>query len=81
MSSARPDAKPASWVIRNKLTGEVVCETFDEQRATSLNTVKYEAVPIMKYLQELNKRRDPYTPQANNATAVAVMQDFLKVKP
>lgn len=53
-SSVSPDAKPASWVLRNKTTHEVVMETFDEKKVAALNTDKYEAVPILKYLQELN---------------------------
>lgn len=46
--------KTSSWVIRNKKTGEVIMETFDIKKVNALNTAKYEAVPILKYLQELN---------------------------
>lgn len=45
----------ASWVIREKETGKVIMETFDSRKVTALNTSKYEAVPILKYLQELNQ--------------------------
>lgn len=45
---------PASWVIRNKETGEVVMETFDPAKVDALNTEKYEAVPALRHLQELN---------------------------
>ena len=45
----------ASWVIRNKETGEVVMETFDRAKVEALNTEKYEAVPVEQHLQELNE--------------------------
>ena len=48
--------KTASWVIRNKATGEVICETFDERKVVALNTAKYEAIPIRQYLEELNRK-------------------------
>ncbi len=48
--------KPASWVIRNKETHEAVFETFNEKTAQAINTAKYEAVPILGYLQSLNRR-------------------------
>jgi hypothetical protein len=44
-----------SWVLRNKATGEVICETFDLAKVKLLNTAKYEAVPIQEYLASLNK--------------------------
>jgi hypothetical protein len=50
------DAKTASWVIRNKETGEPIFETFDRKKVDALNTAKYEAVPIRKYLEELNQQ-------------------------
>lgn len=43
-----------SWVIRNKETGEAVMETFDRHTAESINHAKYEAVPALQHLQELN---------------------------
>jgi hypothetical protein len=46
--------KTASWVIRNKKTGEVVMETFEPKHVAALNTKKYEAVPIQDYLGSLN---------------------------
>lgn len=46
----------SSWVIRNKDTKEVIFETFNRETVDALNTQKYEAVPIMQYLQELNKQ-------------------------
>lgn len=54
-SSSSPRAKPASWVIREKGTGKVVMETFDPKKVDALNTAKYEAVPILQHLQELNR--------------------------
>lgn len=44
----------ASWVLRNKATGEVIGETFDKRKVDALNTQKYEAVPIAEYLAGLN---------------------------
>ncbi len=46
--------KQASWVIREKENGEVVMETFDKKVAGSVNTEKYEAVPIAEHLASLN---------------------------
>jgi len=46
--------KDSSWIIRNKNTGEVLFETFDKEKVDKLNTDKYEAVPALKYLQEIN---------------------------
>jgi hypothetical protein len=48
--------RTASWVIINKETNEAVLETFNEQAVQALNTVKYKAVPILEYLQSLNKK-------------------------
>lgn len=52
---AEQRAPAASWVIRDKATGEVVMETFDRKKAEALNTAKYEAVPIGDYLGDFNK--------------------------
>lgn len=49
--------KQTSWIIRNRLTGEVIMETFDRKKVDTLNTKKYEAVPILDYLVSLNKGR------------------------
>lgn len=46
----------ASWVIREKESGNVICETFNAQLVAALNTAKYEAVPILEYLQDFNQR-------------------------
>lgn len=46
--------KTGSWVIREKSTGKVLFETFDKKKVDALNTTKYEAVAIGKYLAGLN---------------------------
>lgn len=45
-----------SWVIREKATGRVICETFNARMVAALNREKYEAVPIGQYLGELNRQ-------------------------
>ena len=47
-------SRTASWVIREKATGNVLFETYSASLVGALNTVKYEAVPILAYLQSLN---------------------------
>jgi len=49
--------KPASWVIVNIATGFAVFETFNENTAKAVNTRLYRAVPILEYLQSLNKAK------------------------
>jgi hypothetical protein len=39
-----------SWVIREKSTGKVICETFNPRAIAALNVDKYEEVPILDYL-------------------------------
>ena len=46
--------RTASWVLRDKTTKVVVCETFDKRVVDRLNADKYEAVPILQYLGEIN---------------------------
>jgi hypothetical protein len=46
--------KTASWVIREKATGRVICETFSRRLVDALNIKRYEAVPLLQYLCELN---------------------------
>jgi len=48
-------SKVASWVIRNKETGEIIMETFDRKKVDALNTQKYEAVPIQEHLGSLSR--------------------------
>lgn len=54
--------KTASWVIREKASGKVLIETFNEGWLRRLNTEKYEAVPILDYLYEVNQK----VKEANN---------------
>lgn len=50
-----PDgAEPASWIIREKATGKVIFETFNRHLGDTLNTEKYEFVPILEHLQSIN---------------------------
>lgn len=73
------NGKPsASWVIRNKETGESLFETFDRKKVDALNTEKYEAVPILEYLQSLNK---PRAESPNDAQIVNVRQHTTRRKP
>lgn len=50
----RPSRPSTSWVIREKGSKGVIWETFDKRLVERLNTAKYEAVPILDYLVELN---------------------------
>jgi len=52
----RTEDLSGSWVIREKTTGKVLFETFDIRKVRALNTGKYEAVPILRYLYELNDK-------------------------
>lgn len=45
----------ASWALRDKVSKAVICETFNPDVVRRLNTVKYEAVPILEYLGEFNR--------------------------
>lgn len=51
-----------SWVIRNAVTGETVCETWSKAIATRPLKPGYECVPVLQHLQELNR---PGTPAYN----------------
>ena len=44
-----------SWIIRRKDTREVICETWEPRIISRINTAKYEAVPIVDYLAEINR--------------------------
>jgi hypothetical protein len=48
--------RTASWIIREKETKRVICETFNRRAVDALNTTRYEAVPILEYLQSLNRQ-------------------------
>jgi hypothetical protein len=45
----------ASWVIRERATGLVILETFSPVVVRHLKP-QYEAVPILEYLQALNRK-------------------------
>jgi hypothetical protein len=49
-------SRTASWVVVDKATRAAIFETFLPHVAAAINTTKYEAVPILAYLQSLNKR-------------------------
>jgi hypothetical protein len=48
--------KTASWIIVNKATGQAVFETFNENTARAVNERLYKAVPILEWLQSLNRK-------------------------
>ena len=48
--------KTASWVIVDKTSNKAIYETFSYEFANMINKAKYEAVPILEYLQNFNKR-------------------------
>jgi hypothetical protein len=43
-----------SWVIVRRTDGMAVLETFSRRVAGQINTDRYEAIPIIEYLQRLN---------------------------
>ena len=51
-----PD-RPASWVVVERETGRAVCEISGQSVADKINTAKYEAIPIVAYLQSLNRAK------------------------
>lgn len=57
MQPTNPLQRPASWVIVEKSTGKSVLETFNPKIAEAINQTRYEAVPILAYLQSLNRKR------------------------
>ena len=48
--------RTASWIIVNRATGQVVFETFQLSVAGKVNTDKYEVVPILEWLQRINRQ-------------------------
>lgn len=76
------EGEPASWVIRNKETGEAVMETFDRAKVDALNTKKYEAVPILQHLQEVNRGiKSTQAPTAPEQSSPAPAQTQAANKP
>jgi hypothetical protein len=47
--------KTASWIIINKATREAVFETFEQSTADAVNRDKFEVLPALEYLQQLNR--------------------------
>ena len=56
--SASPSGVQSGWVIRERDTGDTVFETQSRSVAEKVNQDRYEVVPILKHLEELN---DPST--------------------
>lgn len=48
--------KTASWVVVDRKTGGAVLETFSASVAAKVNRAAYEVVPILEWLQRLNRR-------------------------
>ena len=48
--------KTVSWVFVDLETGEGVYEAYSASVAAKVNTKRYKAVPILEYLQNLNRR-------------------------
>ena len=48
--------KTASWVIVNIATNQAVFETFNKNTARAVNPRLYKAVPILEWLQSLNRK-------------------------
>ena len=49
----------ASWVVVDKASNAALFETFSQRIADAINTDKYRAVPILEYLQSLNRKAAP----------------------
>lgn len=49
-------SRTASWVIVDKVTGKAMLEVWQASVAAKVNTDKYRAVPILEYLQSLNRK-------------------------
>ena len=46
----------ASWVIVEKSTSKPICETYSKETIEAINKNKYQAIPILQYLQEFNRK-------------------------
>lgn len=47
--------KTTSWVVIEKSSGSAILETYSQTLIEGINLEKYKAVPIMEYLQSINK--------------------------
>lgn len=70
-SPSRTLKETASWVVKDKSSGEALFETFDKKKVDMLNTDKYEAIPILKHLQSLNKKTKNEPGQPNEQQSKA----------
>lgn len=66
---------PASWIIRERETGAVICETFDKRKVDALRLDRFEAVPIGDYLASLNYRHE-LTPAGEQAVIPGCERNF-----
>jgi len=48
--------RTASWVIVRKSTCEAIFETFSEKIAEAINREAYDVIPILEWLQGLNRK-------------------------
>lgn len=48
--------RTSSWVICERDTGRAVYETYSPELAERINRERYIAVPVLEYLQSLNRR-------------------------
>jgi hypothetical protein len=46
----------ASWVVVSKATGQAVFETVNRKTADQINTNAYRVIPILEWLQSLNRK-------------------------
>lgn len=71
--------RTASWILKDKTTGEVVMETFDRKKVDALNTEKYVAVPIHEYLASLNAPKAEPTVEKTEAGQQTVIAGAEKI--
>ena len=53
-------ARSTTWVIRERLTGLIICEVSDVRKIVYLNRPKYQSAPILEYLVSLNGHKCPW---------------------
>lgn len=51
------DAPDASWIIVDRATGKAVLETYNFELCQFVNLAKYRVIPILAWLQSLNKKK------------------------
>ena len=56
MSYTQSLTRTASWVIVDLDTGKPVLETYCATLIVKINKQRYQAVPILEWLQSLNKK-------------------------